>query len=318
MNSANRLGLTFPTFPLDVRASCELAARAEELGYTDGWTAETAGPDGLAVATALGVSTRSMRIGCAIVPAFTRPPALMAMGALAAHQASAGRFILGIGASSPVIVGGWMGMDFERPYTRVAETLDALRTALSGEKVEITGTTLQVSGFRLEQPADVPIYIAALGPKMMALAGARADGIALYLAAEEGVRVARKAVGDKEIVARILCAPDVPVDDVRPFLKRQMTPYIAVPAYNAFIRAQGFEQEAEELATRWAAGDRSGAVEAVSDGLIDALCLLGTAEECKERLDSFREAGLDTPILWIFSPEGPDGVRRAVDRMAPG
>lgn len=313
-----RLGVTFPLFPLDVRASCEAATRAEQLGYTDAWTAEVSGPDGLSVATALGVVTESMRIGCAIVPAFTRPPALLAMGALAAHQASGGRFVLGIGASSPTIVGSWMGIPFEKPLKRVRDTLDVLRAALAGEKVTAESESFAVDGFRLEGAApDLPIYLAALGPKMLALAAESADGVALYLGAEEGVRIARRAVGDKEIVERIVCVPDVPVEDVLPMLKFQMAPYLAVPAYNRYLRAQGFEAEAEAVATRWGSGDRKGAVEAISDELVDALALIGPAERCKERLESFREAGLDTPILMLISPTGPDGALQALARMSP-
>lgn len=313
----NRLGLTFPLFPLDVRRSCAIARQAEGLGYTDGWTAETAGPDGLAVATALGVATETMRIGCAVVPAFTRPPALIAMGALAAHQASAGRFCLGIGASSPTIVERWMGVPFEHPLARVRETLGAVKTALSGEKVKVDGSTLAVSGFKLEAPADVPVYLAALGPKMMELAATEADGLALFLASEEGVRIAKKASGGKEVVGRIICCPDEPKEDLRHLLRWQITPYIAVPAYNRFIAAQGFDAEATAVATSWAAGDRNAALEAVTDELIDALALIGPAGECKERLDSFRAAGLDTPILMLVSPQGADGTLAAVRALAP-
>lgn len=314
----NRLGVTFPLFPLNVRDSCEAAKRAEALGYTDAWTAEVSGPDGLSVATAIGAVTEKIRVGCAIVPAFTRPPALLAMGALAAHQASAGRFVLGIGASSPTIVGSWMGIPFEKPLTRVKETLDAVRAALAGDKVTAHADSFSIDGFRLEAPApEVPIFLAALGPKMLALAAESADGVALYLGAEEGVRIARQAVGDKEIVERIICVPDVPVEDVVPMLRFQMAPYIAVPAYNRYLQAQGFEAEAGAVAKRWGEGDRKGAVDAITDEMVDALTLLGPAERCKERLEAFRAAGLDTPILMLMSPSGPEGALQALERMAP-
>jgi probable F420-dependent oxidoreductase len=260
-----------------------------------------------------------MRIGCAVIPAYTRPPALIAMGALAAQQASAGRFALGLGASSPTIVERWMGIPFERPLQQVAETLGAVKQALAGEKVDVAGEKVTVKGFRLETPPEkpVPIFLAALGPQMMKLAAEEADGIALFLAAEEGVRLAKKAAPGKEVVARLLCCPDEPVEDIRPVARWQLTPYIAVPAYNRFIAAQGFEKEADEVARLWAAGDRAAALEAVTDELIDALVLLGPAEACKERLDSFREAGLDTPILMLFSPQGAEGTLAAVESMAP-
>ncbi|MEA2461204.1 MAG: hypothetical protein QOH90_1381 [Actinomycetota bacterium] len=314
-----RLGLTFPFWPTDVRQSCDVARRAESIGYTDAWSAETAGPDGLAVATALGVVTETMRIGCAVVPAYTRPPALIAMGALAAQQASGGRFCLGIGASSPTIVDHWMGIPFERPLQRVTETLRVVKGALAGDKMHLDGDTLRVKGFKLETPptAPVPIFLAALGPRMMQLAHDEADGIALFLASEEGVRLAQKAAPGKEVVARLLCCPDEPVEDIRPLARWQLTPYIAVPAYNNFISSQGFEKEAADVARLWGTGDRAAALEAVTDELIDALVLMGPAEACKERLDSFRDAGLGTPILMLFSPKGAEGTIAAVEAMAP-
>jgi alkanesulfonate monooxygenase SsuD/methylene tetrahydromethanopterin reductase-like flavin-dependent oxidoreductase (luciferase family) len=152
---------------------------------------------------------------------------------------------------------------------------------------------------------------------MMDLAAADADGIALFLAAEEGVRIAKKAAGDKEVVGRIICCPDEPKEDLRQLLRWQITPYIAVPAYNRFIAAQGFESEAAAVAKAWSDGDRNGALEGVSDGLIDALALIGPAEECKERLESFRAAGLDTPILMLVSPQGADGTLAAMRALAP-
>lgn len=312
-----RLGLTFPLWPFDVRRSCELAVEAEALGYSDAWTAETSGPDGLSVATALGVVTESMRVGCAVVPAYTRPPALIAMGALAAHEASGGRFSLGIGASSPVIVERWMGAPFELPYTKVKETLRATKAAFTGEKVRFSGETLQIDGFKLDSAAEVPIFLAALGPKMMKLAAEEADGIALFLATEEGVRIAKAAAGDKEVIERIICCPDLPVDEVRQMARWMLAPYLAVPAYNSFLSAQGYETEAADILARWGSGDRPGALEALTDEIIDALVMMGPAEVCKERLESFRAAGLDTPILMLVSPQGGDGTLAAMRSMAP-
>ena len=311
-----RLGVTLPLWPLDVRASLDLAREAEGIGYTDVWTAETSGPDGLAVATAVGAVTERLNVGCAVVPAYSRPPALIAMGALAAHQASGGRFSLGIGASSPVIVERWMGIPFEQPLARVRETLEAVRMALSGEKVAYEGQTLAVKGFKLDTAADVPIYLAALGPQMMKLAAGTADGIALFLAAEEGVRMARRAAPDTHIVERIICCPDEPEDTVRDAARWLITPYLAVPAYNRFIASQGFEDEANSVAKLWAEGDRSGALGAVSDRLVEALVLMGPAEKCKERIESFRAAGLDVPVMMFFSTKGEEGTVSAFRRMA--
>lgn len=314
-----RLGFTAPLLAHSVRESCELARAAEDMGYTDCWSAETSGPDGFSVASAVGIATTSIRTGLAVAPVYTRPPALIAMSALAAHEASDGRFCLGLGSSSPVIVEGWMGQRFENPVARVRQTVEAVRSAVAGEKVNRPNDAVPTRGFRLDPTptSPLPIYLAALGPKMLSLASEVADGVALYLASEEGVRIARRAVGDKEIVARILCCPDEPETDARAFMRWLIAPYLAVPAYNRFLAAQGFEEEAATLAKLWAEGDRTGARDTLPDRVIDALVLIGSSDACKERLQSFRDAGLDTPIMMFVSTGGRDAVAKALKAMAP-
>ena len=316
---ADRLGFTPPLLGFSVRRSAELAREAEDLGYTDAWTAETSGPDAFSVAAAVAMTTTSMRLGCAVVPVYTRPPALIAMSALAVQQASEGRFCLGLGASSPVIVGGWMGQKFERPVTRTRETVETVKAALAGEKVKFEGETLTVASFRLEAPPEqpIPLFLAALGPKMLGLANEMADGIALYLATDEGVRIARDAVPGKEIVERIMCCPNEPVDEVRNLVKWLITPYLAVPAYNSYIAAQGYEDVATKLLDSWTNGDRDGARESIPDELVDKLVLIGPAESCKERIAELRAAGLDTPILAFLSQQGPSAIESAFRAMAP-
>ena len=314
-----RLGFTAPVLGFDVRGTCDVARRAEEWGYTDAWSAETSGPDGFSVATAVGISTKSLRVGIAIAPVYTRPPALMAMSALSAYQATEGRFCLGLGASSPVIVEGWMGEKLERPLTRMREVVEVVRTAFDAEKGTVDGKTVKVNGFRLDgapkQP--LPIFLAALGPQMMALTNEIADGIVLYLGTEDGVRMAAEACPGKEIAERILCCPDEDVAEVRPAVRWMITPYIAVPAYNRFIAAQGYEDEARQVAEAWANRERDKAVAAVSDRLVDALVMMGSAGEIKERLESFRAAGLTTPILAPFSLTGdPAKVEAALKALA--
>lgn len=314
-----RLGLTVPVMPFDVRESCDIAAHAESLGYTDAWAAEASGTDGFSVASAIGVATQSMRIGIAIVPIYTRPPALLAMSSLAAHEATSGRFCLGLGASSPVIVERWMGQSFEKPVTRMRETIEVVKAALTGDKVNFEGDTVKVRGFRLEGAAKspVPIFIAALGPKMLELAEEVADGVALFLTSEEGVRLTKKSAASCETVARLICFIDEDPAEVRPFARWLIAPYLAVPGYNRFVAAQGFEDVARAVSENWSAGDRQGALDAITDEVVDALTISGPAGACKERIDSFRDAGLDTPILMLLSQKGPEALRSAIEAMAP-
>ena len=317
---ASRLGLTVPVLPFDVRRSVELARKAEDLGYTDAWAAESSGTDGFSVASAVGIATEKMRIGIAIVPIYTRPPALMAMSTLAAHQACAGRFCLGLGASSPTIVERWMGLEFTKPLARTRETIDAVRAALTGDKVTVDGETVHVKGFRLEQGTTdkIPIFLAALGPKMLELAEEKADGVALFLASEAGVRYVKERAPSCETLARLICFVGDEPAEVRDFARWLLTPYLTVPGYNRFVAAQGFEEEAAAVTTAWGAGDRQGAVAAISDELVDALVVAGPVEACKERIASFRDAGLDTPVLLLLSQKGPQAIERALEDMAGG
>jgi probable F420-dependent oxidoreductase len=314
-----RLGLTIPPPGYALRDACDLARRAEDLGYTDLWTAEVSGVDGLAAATAVGAVTTTARTGCAIVPIYTRPPALIAMGALAAQEASAGRFALGLGASTPTIVSGWMGLEYDKPVARMRETVQAVKAALSGDKVKMEGSTVSVGGFRLDQAAvpAVPVFIAALGPQMLKLAADVADGVALFFTSEEGVRIAAKAVPDLELVARIICVPDEDVTIVRDFVRRMLVPYLTAEGYRRFAAAQGFEEETERIAKLWGEGDREGAVAAVSDRLVEAMVVMGPAGECRERIQSFRDAGLSTPIVLPLSlTGGRDGIEKAITSLA--
>lgn len=313
-----RLGVTVPLPGFSVREACALAQRAEELGYTDAWSSEVSGPDGFSVASAVGATTDRIRIGCAIAPAFSRPPALIAMSALAASQASEGRFVLGLGASTPTIVQNWMGIPFDKPLTRMRETVAVVKEALAGEKVSYDGETVQLNGFRLEGgPAEVPIFLAALGPKMMELANSEAAGIALYAVSESGVRLAREAAPDLELAARLVCIPGQPAEEVRDFARFLLTPYVAADGYNSWVARQGFEEEAAAVRSAWSARDRKGAVAAMSDRLVEALVISGPAEACKERIESFREAGLDTPILLLIAQQGRHAALSMMESMAP-
>ncbi|HEX2196128.1 MAG TPA: LLM class F420-dependent oxidoreductase, partial [Actinomycetota bacterium] len=280
-----RLGLTIGLEGASLREAVDLGRHAEELDYTDLWTAEVGGMDALTPLAALATTTTTVRLGTGIVPVFTRPPALLAMSAAALHDLSGGRFVLGIGTSSNVIVERWMGGSFTRPLTRLREYVEAIRAALTGDKVDFHGLTTRVEGFRLQHTgAEVPIHVAALGPAACALAGEVADGIVFFLKTPDGVRTALKwaneARGDREPLECVIRLPFL-VDEEPEVLsvasRRLLLSYAPVEVYARSLAAQGFGAEIAAIREAWSAGDRRRAVELVPADMVDALFVMGGA-----------------------------------------
>lgn len=321
-----RLGLTIGIDGAELAATVDLWKDAEELGYTDLWTAEVGGVDGLTPLAALAATTSSPRLGTAILPVFTRPPALLAMSAAALQDLSRGRFVLGLGTSSDVIVEKWMGESFTRPLTRLREYVEVIRASLSGEKVEFNGLTTAVEGFRLQHPpVSVPIYLAALGPTACALAGDVADGVIFFLKTTEGVRTALGWAGSDRLdcVMRVPLLVDEEPEVVGVAARRLLLSYAPVDVYARSLAAQGFGAEIAAIREAWARGDRRGAVELVPQTMIDELFILGDTARCRHRIDELRAAGVTTPVLLPMSfvddpAERAARVRRAVEALAPG
>src|SRR5262245_37045793 len=183
----HRLGLTIPLDNFTLAEHADLARETERLGYRDAWSFEA---DGVDAFTPLAVAAQAsgLRLGTAIVNVYTRGPATLAMSAAGLAEAAPGRFILGLGSGSDVIVESWNGGVFAKPVTRVRETTQFLRRALAGERVVFRGETFPVDGFRLSRPPEpVPIYLAALRSGMLRLAGEVADGVILNWLAPEDV-----------------------------------------------------------------------------------------------------------------------------------
>jgi len=299
--------------------------RAEELGYTDVWSAELGAVDAFSPLAAVAVRTSTIRLGTALVPVFTGPAALVAMSAAGIQNLSGGRFVLGIGASSPAIVGGWMGVPFADPVRRVEEYVDLLRDMLAGRKVEHEGRTASSHGFHLQVGVDrpVPIHVGALGPRMCRLAGRVADGVLFFLMTPDGVRRALEHVavgareagrdpGEIEAFIRLPLALEEPEELVRFMARRLLTGYAIVPAYNASLARQGFAEEAGAIAGAWSAGERDRATAAFTDEMLEGTCIIGDAAACRTRLEEYRDAGITTPVLmpyrwpalWRSEPSG--------------
>jgi probable F420-dependent oxidoreductase len=308
----DRWGLTLPLPGLPLSEHRELVQRAEAAGYTDLWSGETNGPDGFTPLSLSAAWTERARLGTGIVGVFQRGPALLAQEAAALADASAGRFVLGIGSSSDRIIEGWNGIPFERPLTKVRETVEFLRTALDGER---TGT-----GFKLETaPAHrVPIVLAALRGKMLKLAVERADGAFTNFLPISGLPKVMAQLQDApegfELLCRFFCLPGER-EQVEPLARFMFSSYITVPVYTAFYRWLGYGEQIDPMVAAWEAGDRQAAAEAAPWEAIEEMFLFGTPEEMKERLASFVAGGITLPILTPIVT--PDKLGETIEALAP-
>ncbi|HET9593463.1 MAG TPA: LLM class F420-dependent oxidoreductase [Solirubrobacterales bacterium] len=308
----DRWGLTLPLPGLTLADHEERVRRAEAAGYTDLWTGETAGPDGFTPLALSAAWTERARLGTGIVGVFQRGPALLAQQAAALADASQGRFVLGIGSSSDRIVEGWNGIAFERPLSKVRETLDFLDVALAGERTE--------SGFKLEQkPAhEVPIVLAALRGKMLELAVERAAGAFTNFLPLAGLpKVTAQLDGAPEgfeLLCRFFCIPGER-EQVEPLARFMFSSYITVPVYANFYRWLGYGEQIEPMVAAWEAGDRQAAAAAAPWELIEDMFVFGTPEEMKERLGAFVAGGITLPILTPIV--APDKLAETIDALAP-
>jgi probable F420-dependent oxidoreductase len=326
-----RRGLTVPFDGFDaveLPAHRELFQHAAETGYSDLWSAETNGADGLTPLALASAWAPGARLGSAILPVHTRGPALLAMSAAALAEAAPGRFVLGIGASSPTIVQRWNGIEFDQPFARVRDTLRFLRRALAGEKVDEQFPTFAVRGFRLARPPRVapPILLAALRPAMIRLGAREADGIITNwlgaadvpkvlaelraaesaAAAKDGPAGPARAPKDapKELAARIFVCPTEDLGYARALGRMLLSSYLTVPAYAEFHRWLGRSAELGPMWEAWDAGDRKKANAVIPDEVVDTLLVHGSPEQCREHIDRYADAGIDTAIIALLpTPE---------------
>jgi len=307
-----RWGLTLPLPGLSLAAHEDLVKGAEASGYTDFWSGETNGPDGFTPLALSAAWTEQARLGTGIVGVFQRGPALLAQEAAALADASGGRFVLGIGSSSDRIVEGWNEIPFERPLSRVRETLDFLRTALDGERTS--------SGFKLESaPAQrVPIVLAALRGKMLELALERGDGAFTNFLPLGGLpKVTAQldgAAADFELLCRFFCLPGKR-EAVEPLARFMFSSYITVPVYAAFYRWLGYGEEIDAMVAAWEAGDRKKAAAAAPWNLIEEMFVFGSPEQMKERIAAFVDGGITLPILTPITT--PDKLGELIEALAP-
>jgi probable F420-dependent oxidoreductase len=288
------------------------------LGYTDVWSAETDGADGLTPLALAAAWTPALQLGVAILPAYTRGPALLAQSVAAMAEAAPGRFTLGLGTSSDVIVSRWNDVAFEEPYRRVRDTIRFLRSALAGEKVDQQYDTFRVRGFRLARPVEhpPPLFLAALRPGMLRLAGREADGVIInWLSADDVATVVPELGADIPVAARIFVCPSEDADMVRAVGRRMIAAYLNVGVYAAFHRWLGRGELLEPMWAAWQAGDRKAALAAIPDEVVDALVVHGSYDQCRAHVGRYVANGVTIPVMAVI----PLGValEEAVAGLAP-
>ncbi len=328
MTAEKRIAITLPAGP-QVAHTIDFVASSERAGFTDAWFADGSPPDSLTLCAALSQRTSKIRIGVAATPVYTRTPAVLAATANALEQLMPGRFVMGLGSSSHNIVEGWNGLQFERPLTRVKETLQMVQSMLRGEKSEFELEILRSSGYRqMPLTSPPPVYVAALRPKMIEMAAEFADGLILNLWPRsalakmlehkaEGAKRAGKDPDSIEVVNRAMVLVTNDKADARNRFRAAFAPYYATPVYNRFLSWAGYESVAAEIREGWAARDRARTTNAFSDELVDEIAVIGSADECHERIRWNAESGVHTNII---APLGatPEDSRRTVEAFAPG
>ena len=314
-----RQGLTIPFAGVSLPDHEPLLRRADALGYHDLWSGEATGYDGFTPLALAAAWTERARLGTGVVNPYTRGPALLAQSAAALADASAGRFVLGIGSSSDRIVERWNGIPFEKPLTRVREAVAGLRPIFAGERGG--------GGFKLEvpPPEPIPIYVAALRGRMLRLAGEIGDGAwvnFLPLTAVEqvvgevraGEQAAGREPGSVDIVCRFFNVP-APPEEGLPFVRFMFAAYATVPVYAEYFRWLGFADQIDPMVEAWEGGDRKRAVELVPEDLARDVFVFGGPDEQRERLAAFAAKGITTLCLTPIAP--PEAVAGWIEAMAP-
>jgi len=310
-----RLGLTIGYAPPGTNPAelVELAVEAERLGYDSAWAAEAWGTDVVTVLSWLGARTTTLKLGAGIMQIPARTPAMTAMTAATLDLMSGGRFLLGLGTSGPAVAEGWHGQEFGRPLERTREYVEIVRSALRREPLEHHGEHYDIprGDHRplklMARPlrADIPVYLAAIGPKNVALAAEIAEGwLPIWVSPErlQDTFAESLAGAREEFDVAAFGVPAALIDDVeagRNALKPLLALYVGGMGayYNRLVGRYGYEAEAAQIRELYLGGKHRDAAAAVPDALIDEVCLVGPRERIAERLDAWRESRVTTLLV---------------------
>jgi alkanesulfonate monooxygenase SsuD/methylene tetrahydromethanopterin reductase-like flavin-dependent oxidoreductase (luciferase family) len=312
----------------DLGRALERVQLADSLGFDSAYTTHIAGRDSLTVLMAYASVSERIRLGTGVVPIFSRTPVAMAQSAATIDEFSGGRMVLGLGVSHQATVEHWYGSRIERPVAQMSEYAAVVRAILRGEdppRADFFPTAFRFMGYQAR--AELPIYIAALSPAMLRLAGAIADGVTLWLCAPHyiqevvipevttGRERAGKTLEGFDIVAAVPVALTEDREAVHATLRQDLVTYASLPFYRAMLERSGFEDEIAAFDEGMAAGDLERAKAGLSDGMLDALAGVGSVDEVRGGVRRYLDAGTVSPCIGGIPATDFDAALRAVAEL---
>jgi probable F420-dependent oxidoreductase len=324
----DRMGCFFMT----ARSFDDLASRivtAERLGYEACGLPQIAGRDALATLALIAPQTSRIKLATGILPIWTRTPITLAQEAGVLHEATGGRFMLGIGTGHKPLIEAWHGTEFRKPLTAMRDYMTILRTALKTASVGHDGEMFSSHfGFLGFTPPDVPVLVGALGPKMIQLAGELADGVVLWMSSPQhisevvipnlriGAARAGRDVADLEVFACLFAAPGPDRASARDAVRRQLFAYLQLPFYRNMIIASGYDADLATFDAGVAAQNLPEALAGLSDRMIDEIAATGTMDDVASTIDGFVRAGCTMPGVGIVGGyEGYEGAERSLESL---
>ena len=274
------------------------------------WIPETWGMENFAMLSAVSGKTITQKIGSSIINIYSRSPSTIAMGAMTVDSISKGRLILGLGTSSIPIVEDYHGSIFEKPVQRMKEYVEIIRLILSGKPINYSGQIFNLKNFTslIKPPRNtIPIYLAAINQKMVDLTWSIGDGVIFYLRPlDEMKQTISKMQAKKniDVACQIITCISEDSDDAILRAKKTLAFYISVgKIYREFLENNGFKNETNNIFNEFKKSGFKSNHELVTDSMLDSLCISGTPEESKNKLQNFIDAGINLPIIQ-FNPVG--------------
>lgn len=311
-----------------------VAQAAESLGYEGIYIAESWGRDHITLLTMLALNTKRIKLGTGVTGTSARTPATMAQTASSIDSISNGRFVLGLGPGNPLLIEEWHGVPFTKPVKLMREFTDVVRMVWSGKHVEYDGEFFKLGG-KIQSVysgpnEQIPIYHAAIGPKLIELAGEIADGWmpthtdftrfdVLKKHLEIGAKRAGRTIDDIDIACGFMSCVDDDEDWARLRSKERLALYIGglSDRYHNLMTRFGYGEEADRIQSAWVKGDEKAAAAAVTDEMVDNITITGTPEHCRKQLEASYEAGINMPIVSMNDGVPLKSVYKALEALAP-